>query len=153
MSHLSTRHSPPDNSVPLSSCPDSGDLPLVHAEVHQVVVRTVDCGDWTQTNLAGSDCETNQQELTVLVEAEVQCHNYLLALSAHNTQLVSLSSWSEVPASLRCEGDQVGGHDTVEGLQVPNTQLVISAHSNRDQTSQVCDGAREGLILPLLGGK
>ena len=153
MSHLTTGHSPPDNSVPLSSCPDSGDLPLVHAEVHQVVVRTVDCGDRTQTNLAGSDCETNQQELAVLVEAEMQCHNYLLALSAHNTQLVSLSSWSEVPASLRCEGDQVGGHDAVEGLQVPNTQLVISAHSNRDQTSQVCDGAREGLILPLLGGK
>ena len=153
MSHLSTRHSPPDNSVPLSCCPDSGDLPLVHAEVHQVVVRAVDRGDWTQTNLAGTDCETNQQELTVLVEAEVQGHNYFLALSAHNTQLVSLSSWSEVPASLRCEGDQVGGHDAVEGLQVPNTQLVISAHSNRDQTSQVCDGAREGLILPLLGGK
>ena len=153
MSHLSTRHSPPDNSVPLSSCPDSGDLPLVHAEVHQVVVRTVDCGDRTQTNLAGSDCETNQQELTVLVEAEVQCHNYLLALSAQNTQLVSLSSWSEVPASLRCEGDQVGGHDAVEGLQVPNPQLVISAHSDRDQASKVSDGAGEGLILSLLRGQ
>ena len=81
----------------------------------------------------------------------MQCHNYFLALSTHNTQLVSLSSWSEVPASLRCEGDQVGGHDAVEGLQVPNTQLVISAHSDRDQASQVCDGAGEGLILSLLG--
>ena len=62
MSHLPTGHGPPDNGVPLSSCPDSGDLPLVHAEVHQVIVRTVDRGDRTQTNLAGSNCETNQQE-------------------------------------------------------------------------------------------
>ena len=46
-SHLTTRHSPPNNSISLPSGPHCSDLPvLMHAEVHEVVIGTVDCGDW-----------------------------------------------------------------------------------------------------------
>merc|ERR1719264_383276 len=55
---LAARHSPPDNCVSLASGPHCRDLPVVHAEVNQVIVRTVDSGDWAETDLSSSDGES-----------------------------------------------------------------------------------------------
>ena len=125
----------------------------MHAEVNQVIVRTVDSGDWAETDLPSSDGESDQQELAVLVEAEVQRDHHLLAISAHYMESVALSTGSKISASLGSQGDQVRGHHAVVGLKVPHSQLVILAHGNSNQPTEGGDGTGQGLVLPLLGGQ